>query len=78
MERRSSHSQVRVFGGSILLLITYGGTGQGEVANSINPSVKQLEGPVTNRPGCRLARDCLHWDCFPRTVMMTNAIDIFY
>lgn len=78
MESHSSNSQVQVFGGSILLLITYGGTGQGEVTNLINSSVRQLEGSVTNRPGCRLARDCLHWDCFPRTVMMTNAIDIFY
>lgn len=70
---------VRLFGSSILLLIIYEETGQGEVTNSINLSATQLEGDVTNRPGCHLARDCLRWDCFPNNnPMMTNVIDIFY
>jgi hypothetical protein len=67
-----------LFGRPILLLIIYKGIGQGEVTNSINLSATQLEGCVTNRPGCHLARDCLCWDCSPRIAMMTNVIDIFY
>lgn len=69
---------VRLCGRSTLLLIIYEETGQGEVTNLINLSATQLEGDVTNRPGCHLARDCLCWDCFPRIAMMTNVIDIFY
>lgn len=76
--RESSNSSVRLFGRSILLLIIYEGTGQGEVTNSINLSARQLEGCVTNRPGCHLAKDCLSWDHSPRISMMTNVIDIFY
>lgn len=65
-------------GRSILSLIIYERTGQGEIPNSINSSVRQLEGPVTNRAGCHLARDCLYWDCPPRITVMTNIIDIVY
>lgn len=77
-ESESSNTEVSLSGRSILLLIIYEGTGQGEVTNSINLSVRQLEGCVTNRPSCHLARDCLCWDCSPRIAMMTNVIDIFY
>jgi hypothetical protein len=67
-----------LFARSILLLIIYEWIGQGEATNSINSSVRQLEGPVTNSAGCHLAKDCLCWDCSPRITMMTNIIDIFY
>ena len=54
------------------------GQARREVSNSINSSVRQLEGHVTHRPGCHLTRAYLRRSCSPRVTMMTNVIDIFF